>query len=118
MKSSIILPLLALAGRVLAVPPACLLDAVNTQDEPSDLSAICGADHKDVQQAIASLCGNNQAVAQSAFVSTCSGAGSSVGKTYDSDSGTMLIDSSLHRNLLRRRIPNFLRYLRLHHRCL
>ena len=82
MKTSIIIPLLALSVRVLAIPPACLLDAVNTQDEPSDLGAICGNDSKDVQAAIASLCGDNQSVAQSAFAATCSGAGSSVGTTY------------------------------------
>ena len=79
MKTAIVLPLLALSVRVLAVPPACLLDAVNTQDEPSDLGAICGNDSQDVQEAIASLCGDNQSVAQSAFIATCSSAGSSVG---------------------------------------
>jgi len=78
MKTSIILPLLALSVRVLAVPPACLLNAVNTQDDPSDLSAICGSEAQDVQAAIASGCGNNQKVAQSAFIATCSSAGSSV----------------------------------------
>jgi len=78
MKTSIILPLLALSVRVFAVPPACLLNAVNTQDEPSDLGAICGKDAEDVQGAIASLCGDNQSVAQSAFIATCSSAGSSV----------------------------------------
>ena len=80
MKTSIILPLLALSVRVLAVPPACLLNAVNTQDDPSDLGAVCGKEAQSVQEAIASLCGNNQKVAQSAFIATCSGAGSSVGK--------------------------------------
>jgi len=82
MKTSVVLSLLALSVRVLAIPPACLLDAVNTQDEPSDLAAICGNESKDVQQAIASLCGDNQSVAQSAFIATCSGAGSSVGRIY------------------------------------
>ncbi len=81
MKASIILPLLALAARVLAaVPPACLLSAVNTQDNPSDLSSVCGSDALDAQEAIASICsGNAMSAAQSAFLSTCSGAGSSVG---------------------------------------
>lgn len=78
MKASLILPVLAFAVRVLAVPPACLLAAVNTQDEPSDLDAICGDDAQDVQEAIVSLCGDNQSLAQSAFISTCSAAGSSV----------------------------------------
>ncbi|KIX08167.1 uncharacterized protein Z518_02823 [Rhinocladiella mackenziei CBS 650.93] len=79
MKASLILPVFAFTVRVLAdVPPACLLNAVNTQDEPGDLSAICGDDAIDVQEAIASMCGDNQSVAQSAFLSTCSAAGSSV----------------------------------------
>ncbi|EXJ77788.1 hypothetical protein A1O3_10017 [Capronia epimyces CBS 606.96] len=79
MKTSVILALFAAALGVLAdVPPACLLNAVNTQDNPSDLSAICGKEATDVQKAIASICGSNQSVAQSAFIATCSGAGSSV----------------------------------------
>ncbi len=81
MKLSLILSVFASAiGVLAAVPPACLLEAVNTQDDPSDLSAICGNEATDVQQAIASVCGNNQSVAQSAFISTCSSAGSSVGE--------------------------------------
>lgn len=83
MKAALILPVLAsLAVKVLAdLPPACLLSAVNTQDEPSDLSAICGNEATDVQSAIASLCsGSAVSMAQSAFISTCSAAGSSVGK--------------------------------------
>jgi hypothetical protein len=81
MKASIILPVLGLAVRVLAdTPPACLLNAVNTQDDPSDLSSVCGDDAIDVQEAIASMCnGNAVSAAQSAFISTCSVAGSSVG---------------------------------------
>lgn len=81
MKTSIILPILvSFAVRVLAdVPPACLLNAVNTQEDPSNLSAVCGNEANDVQKAIASLCsGNVVSVAQSAFISTCSVAGSSV----------------------------------------
>ncbi|OCT51564.1 hypothetical protein CLCR_09116 [Cladophialophora carrionii] len=80
MKTSIILPVFALAARVLAAtPPACLLNAVNTQDDPSDLSSICGDDAIDVQEVIASVCnGNAVSMAQSAFISTCSAAGSSV----------------------------------------
>lgn len=80
MRTSIVLPLLALSVRVLAIPPACLLNAVNTQDEPSDLEAICGSDAEDVQQAIVDLCGDSQSAAQSEFIATCSAAGSSVGE--------------------------------------
>jgi len=79
MKASLFFPIAFFAVRVLAeVPPACLLSAVNTQDEPSDLAALCGSDAEDVQEAIASLCSDNASAAQSAFISTCSAAGSSV----------------------------------------
>jgi hypothetical protein len=81
MKTSIALSLLALAARVLAAtPPGCLLNAVNTQDDPTDLSSICGSDATDVQEVIASICPSGAvSAAQSAFIATCSGAGSSVG---------------------------------------
>jgi len=84
MKASFLLPALAFALRVLAnvplvdIPPACLLRAVNTQDNPSDLSAVCGDEATAVQRAIASMCGDSQSVAQTAFISTCSAVGSSV----------------------------------------
>ena len=79
MRVTILLPILALAARVIAMPPACLLHAVNTQDEPSDLDAVCGDEAGDVQEAIASLCGDSESAAQSAFIATCSSAGHSVG---------------------------------------
>lgn len=83
MKASLFLPIAFFAVRVLAeVPPACLLSAVNTQDEPSDLAVICGKEAEDVQEAIASLCTANASAAQSAFISTCSAAGSSVGELH------------------------------------
>jgi len=59
-------------------PPACLLQALNTQSKPSNLSAICGNEATDIQLAIASLCEPMQLAAQSAFIATCSSAGSSV----------------------------------------
>lgn len=83
MKATLVLPtLLALfsARTLAATPPGCLLSAVNTQDNPTDLSSICGDDATDVQSAINSLCsGSNKSAAQSAFIATCSSAGSSVG---------------------------------------
>ena len=81
MKSTILLTFLALSSSIIAAtPPACLLAAVNIEQNPSDLSVVCGKDATKVQSAIASMCtGSNVAQAQSAFVSTCSGAGVSVG---------------------------------------
>jgi len=81
MKTTIILSVLAsLTVKVFAdLPPACLLNAVNTQDSPGDLSAVCGDEAQDVQSAIASMCNSNVvSAAQSAFISTCSVAGTSV----------------------------------------
>lgn len=81
MKSTIIFTLLTLSSSIIAAtPPACLLEAVNTEQAPGNLSVVCGSDASKVQSAIASMCtGSNVAQAQSAFISTCSAAGSEVG---------------------------------------
>jgi len=84
MKSTLILSAIAFATGILAQPPACLLQAVNTEASPGDLTSVCGNDATKVQKAIASLCGSNQSAAQSAFVATCSGAGKSVGMSCSS----------------------------------
>ncbi|KIW52948.1 hypothetical protein PV05_08555 [Exophiala xenobiotica] len=78
--SLVLLPTFLFAVRALAdVPPACLLSAVNTQDNPTDFSSLCGDEATDVQKAINSLCtSTNKSAAQSAFIATCSSAGSSV----------------------------------------
>ncbi|KIW31953.1 uncharacterized protein PV07_03539 [Cladophialophora immunda] len=105
MKTSLLLPFVALAVRVLAdIPPACLLSAVNTQDQPGDLSSICGDEATDVQKAIASLCsGNAVSAAQSAFISTCSAAGSSVApytasssNSHTSTAGTFVYTTAVY----------------------
>ena len=126
MKSALVFPLLALASRVLtATPPACLLNAVNSQQDPSDLGAICGKEATNVQQAIASLCSDNASAAQSAFIATCSGAGSSVGKSKPLLHTHILVinpSSTLH-SLLNQIQPvrlqvHILWHLRLHNRRL
>ena len=71
---------LALFARIaLAVPPACLLHAVNTADAPGDMSAVCGDGATDVQSYMAGNCGNMEGDAQKAFIATCSSAGIEVG---------------------------------------
>ncbi len=141
--SLVLLPTFLFAVRALAdVPPACLLSAVNTQDNPTDFSSLCGDEATDVQKAINSLCtSTNKSAAQSAFIATCSSAGSSVG-TYCSSSyypapppslrfaslllsSLTLIDhlansgpaksSTLHRNVCRHNHYPF-RFIRLHDR--
>lgn len=69
-----------LARLAFAIPPACLLHAVNTQDEPADLSAVCGDGALNVQSYMYDNCGNSGDIAQKAFIDTCSSAGTSVGK--------------------------------------
>jgi hypothetical protein len=70
---------LYLTTLVAANPPACLLSAVNTHDDPSSLSALCGDDATDIQAEIDELCNSDtKSLAQEAFISTCSAAGSSV----------------------------------------
>lgn len=92
MKTTLLFSVLALAVRVFAaVPPACLLSAVNIQDAPGDLDAVCGDEALEIQEAIASMCtGDNISVAQSAFISTCSVAGSSVGESSSTTLAEML----------------------------
>jgi hypothetical protein len=81
-KGAILVSFFALSSSVLATPPACLLAAVNQQQNPADLSSVCGSNGHQVQQAIASICGSNVAVAESAFAATCSSAGHKVGKLH------------------------------------
>lgn len=69
-----------LAGLVLAIPPACLIHGVNTQEDPADLGSVCGNGAKTVQKYLASNCGQFQDTAQKAFIATCSSAGTSVGE--------------------------------------
>jgi hypothetical protein len=81
-KTAILLSIFALSSNVLATPPACLLAAVNQQPNPANLTAVCGTNGRQVQQAIASICGSNVAVAESAFAATCSSAGQTVGMPF------------------------------------
>ena len=81
--TSILLSILSFsATSVLATPPACLIAAVNIENNPSDLNTVCGSDAKKLQSAIQAKCsgGSMQSMAQSAFIATCSAAGKSVGE--------------------------------------
>ncbi|MCJ1361587.1 hypothetical protein MMC16_000687 [Acarospora aff. strigata] len=89
-KSTLFFALFAVSTRlaVAAVPPACLLAAVNTQPNPADLNTICGSDASKVQGQISKLCGSNTDAAMSAFSSTCSAAGKTVSSMASSTSST------------------------------
>merc|ERR1712232_371057 len=59
MQTTVFALIFALFARVaFAIPPACLLHAVNTADAPGDLSAVCGDGATDVQPYMASNCGD------------------------------------------------------------
>jgi len=78
-KSTIFLAFLAVAAQVVAAGnPACMLGAINSQPDPSDMSAVCGSNASKVQTQIQSICGANAAAAQKAFISACSDAGKTV----------------------------------------
>ena len=80
MQTTVFALFFALFARVaFAIPPACLLHAVNTADAPGDFSAVCGDGATDVQSYMASNCGDSEEVAQKAFIATCSAAGTAVG---------------------------------------
>ncbi|KXT17039.1 hypothetical protein AC579_4350 [Pseudocercospora musae] len=69
-KASTVFAILAVAAQVVvATPPACVIGAVNTQDDPSDFKAVCGA--SEVQQYMSSKCGNYLDTAQSYFSDYC-----------------------------------------------
>ncbi|KAK2764033.1 hypothetical protein FQN54_009652 [Arachnomyces sp. PD_36] len=79
-KSTIFIALLALCNFVVAAipPPACLLAAINQQDKPSDMNAMCGANSKDVQSTIQDICGDDVDAALKAYSKSCSEAGKEV----------------------------------------
>lgn len=79
-KSTIIFAFLALANVIVAtVPPACLLAAVNTQDNPADLTKICGSESLSMQREIVTACDQDKiADALQAFAKACSDAGKKV----------------------------------------
>ncbi|KXT04181.1 hypothetical protein AC578_53 [Pseudocercospora eumusae] len=69
-RASTVFAILALTAQVVvATPPACVIAAVNTQDDPSNFKTVCGA--SEVQQYMSSKCGNNLDAAQSYFSDYC-----------------------------------------------
>jgi hypothetical protein len=59
-------------------PPGCLLGAVNTYSDPSDLKAVCS--EKDAAQTISKFCGDKTKDAMEAFADICNGQGVKVCK--------------------------------------
>lgn len=88
-RSTVVLALVAIAARLaVALPPACLLGAVNSQPNPADLESICGDKASEVQSQIEDLCGNDVDVALDEFDKTCESAGYTVAAVTSSTSST------------------------------
>ena len=64
---------------VAAPPPGCLLGAVNSYEDPSDVKSVCEA--KDASKTIAKMCGDDTKAALSAFADICNTAGVKVCKS-------------------------------------
>ncbi|EEH37400.1 hypothetical protein PAAG_07681 [Paracoccidioides lutzii Pb01] len=76
-KSIFVVALLALFNIVFAIPPGCLISAVNTQKDPADLKSVCA--NKNVQKEILRLCPDNKVKeALNSFSTSCAEAGHKV----------------------------------------
>jgi len=75
-KSTVLATILAVTQVAVATPPACLLAAVNTQQDPSDLSTVCKA--PEVLSTLKSACHDEYSTALTAYKSICKGAGITV----------------------------------------
>ncbi|KAH9876138.1 hypothetical protein J1614_004017 [Plenodomus biglobosus] len=60
---------LALAQFAVATPPGCLLGAVNTYDDPSDIKTVCKS--KDLSSKVEKYCGDSASTAMSALADIC-----------------------------------------------
>ncbi|KAF2490974.1 hypothetical protein BU16DRAFT_530553 [Lophium mytilinum] len=76
-KSIFVFAFLAVAKLAVATPPACLLGAIATQDDPSKVSEICK--NSKMSGYISSACGDSTQQAMSAFSAVCKEAGVTVG---------------------------------------
>lgn len=76
---ALFLALLGLVNFTVATPPACLLDVMGGQPDPSDLKTICN--DKSIASDIADTCDSNKTAALSAYASACKEAGYTAGKS-------------------------------------
>lgn len=72
-KTLFVIAFAAIAQMVLAAPPACLLGAVNTYEDPADIASVCKA--RDAATKIQKYCGDSTSDALSAFADICGEAG-------------------------------------------
>jgi hypothetical protein len=76
-KFSTAVALFMLAAQVVASPPACLIAAISTSENPSDVKSICSSPSS-IQSSLNSNCGSNASTAQNAFIAVCKDAGVTV----------------------------------------
>jgi cobalamin biosynthesis Mg chelatase CobN len=95
-KASTLLAVLALAARVAAAaPPACLLAAVNTCENPADIKNICSNESDKVTSYITKNCGDYEDAATKWFKETCEDAGETIsGGSSNSSSSSSTASSS------------------------
>ncbi|KAL8650506.1 MAG: hypothetical protein Q9210_003781 [Variospora velana] len=78
-RSIVFLVLLAASAQlVAALPPSCLIKAINTEPEPANLSVMCGSRASNVQAEIRKMCSGNTDVAMKAYKQVCEDAGKTV----------------------------------------
>ncbi|KAL8849959.1 MAG: hypothetical protein Q9221_005065 [Calogaya cf. arnoldii] len=81
-KSTLLAALFAASTKLVsaAVPPGCLIAAINTQADPSDFGLICGSDSGKVKSAISSTCNSAEyeKAAMAAFQEICKSMGKTV----------------------------------------
>ncbi|KAF2100701.1 hypothetical protein NA57DRAFT_74299 [Rhizodiscina lignyota] len=70
-SKTIALAAIALFQIAAAIPPACLLGALNSQQNLGDIKGICSNGASDIQKGIAQLCGDNSDAAMKSFADTC-----------------------------------------------
>jgi len=85
-KSAFVFAFLAVAKLAVATPPACMLAAIMTQDDPSKVEDICK--NGKMSGYISSACGDNTQVAMNAYADVCKQAGVTVATSVSSDSAS------------------------------
>jgi hypothetical protein len=90
-KASTLFAIFAVAARVAASsPPACLLAAVNTCENPADIKEICSKESDKVTSYLTKNCGDYEDAATKWFKETCEDAGETIsgGSSNSSSSST------------------------------
>jgi len=94
-KASTFLAVFAVAARVaVAAPPACLLAAVNTCENPADIKNICSNESDKVTSYITKNCGDYEDDATKWFKEVCEDAGETISGGSSNSSSSSTISSS------------------------